>query len=70
MGLPGSPLDFTVLVTFAAEGNGTRLMLHMTFADDAAVQTAVERYGVLRGGVETFERLAAYLERQPRRPER
>jgi uncharacterized protein YndB with AHSA1/START domain len=61
--LPGAPLDFIVVVTFAAEGEGTRLILHMTFANDAAMQTAVERYGVLSGGKETFERIAEYLER-------
>jgi uncharacterized protein YndB with AHSA1/START domain len=60
--LPDAPLDFTVVVTFATEGEGTRLVLHMTFANDAAMRTAVERYGVLRGGIETFERLAAYVE--------
>ena len=61
--LPGVPLDFTAVVTFAAEGEGTLLTLHMTFADDAAMQTAVERYGVLRGGTGTFEQLAKYVER-------
>ena len=61
--LPDAPLEFTGVVTFAAEGEGTRLILHMTFANDAAMQTAVERYGVLRGGTETFERLAEYLRR-------
>ena len=61
--LPDAPLDFTVVVTFAAEGDGTRLILHMTFANDAAMQTAVERYGVLSGGIETFERIAEYVER-------
>jgi uncharacterized protein YndB with AHSA1/START domain len=61
--LPDAPLDFTVVVTFATEGEGTRLILHMTFANDAAMQTAVERYGVLNGGVETFERIAEYVER-------
>lgn len=61
--LPDAPLDFTVVVTFAAEGEGTRLILHMTFANDAAMQTAVERYGVLTGGIETFERIAEYVER-------
>jgi uncharacterized protein YndB with AHSA1/START domain len=60
--LPGAPLDFIVVVTFAAEGDGTRLTLHMTFADDAAMQAAVERYGVLNGGRETFERIARYVE--------
>ncbi len=61
--LPGAPLDFVVVVTFAPEGGGTRTDLHITFADDVDMQTAVERYGVLPGGVETFERLANYLER-------
>jgi len=60
--LPDAPLDFIGVVTFAAEGQGTRLTLHMTFANDAAMQTAVERYGVLSGGTETFERLARYME--------
>jgi uncharacterized protein YndB with AHSA1/START domain len=60
--LPDAPLDFTVVVTFAAEGEGTRLILHMTFSNDAAMQTAVERYGVLSGGMETFERIAEYVE--------
>ena len=60
---PGAPLDFTAIVTLAAEGQGTRLTLHMTFADDAAMQTAVEQYGVVSGGRETFERLARYVKR-------
>ena len=61
--LPDATLEFTGVVTFAAEAEGTRLILHMTFADDAAMQTAVERYGVLRGGTETFERIAGYFTR-------
>ena len=59
-GLADAPLDFTVVVTFTPEGAGTRLVLHMTFANDAAMRTAVERYGVLSGGRETFERIARY----------
>ena len=59
--LPDAPLDFTAVVTLAPEGAGTRLNFHMTFANDAAMRTAVERYGVLRGGEETFERLAEYV---------
>jgi hypothetical protein len=35
----------------------------MTFANDAALETAVEHYGVLRGGMETSERIAGYVER-------
>jgi uncharacterized protein YndB with AHSA1/START domain len=62
--LPGAPIEFTIDVTFAAEGGGTRLTLLMTFANDADVQTAVEIYGVLSGGVETFERIAEYVTRR------
>lgn len=60
---PEAPLEFTGEVTLAAEGQGTRLTLRLTFASDAAMQTAVEHYGVENGGRETFERLARYAER-------
>jgi uncharacterized protein YndB with AHSA1/START domain len=60
--LPGSPLDFKVVVTFVAEGTKTRLALHMTFNSDEAYRTAVERYGVLHGGTQTLDRLAGYVE--------
>jgi uncharacterized protein YndB with AHSA1/START domain len=66
--LPDAPLEFTTVVTLTAEGAGTRLMLHMTFANDAAMRTAVERYGVLNGGIETFERLARYALALPSAP--
>jgi uncharacterized protein YndB with AHSA1/START domain len=59
--LPGFPLDFTVVVTFVAEGDGTRLSIHMTFRDVEAMRTAVERYGVLEGGTQTLERIEAYV---------
>lgn len=58
---PGAPLDFTVVVRFEADGPRTRLSIHMTFRDAAAMKTAVETYGVLEGGVETLERLASCL---------
>ena len=61
--LPGSPLDFRVVVTFVAEGTKTRLALHMTFNSVEAYTTAVERYGVLQGGTQTLERLAGYVDR-------
>lgn len=62
---PDAPLEFLAEVTLAAEGTGTRLTLHMTFADDRAMQTAVEQYGVVSGGTETFDRLARYLDASP-----
>jgi hypothetical protein len=33
----------------------------MTFADAAALKTAVERYGVIEGGQQTLGRLADHL---------
>ena len=60
--LPGAPLDYSVVVALAEERGKTRMSLHMTFADDEAVKVAVERYGVLQGGVQTFERFASYVD--------
>lgn len=61
--LPGAPLDFTVVVSFEPEGEkSTRFSLHMTFRDADALRTAVERYGVMRGGIGTLDRLAQYAE--------
>ncbi len=59
--LPGAPLDFTVVVSFVPEGRRTRFAIHMTYRDAEAMQTAVERYGVIPGGIETLDRLAEYL---------
>jgi len=59
--LPDAPLDFTAVATFVPDGKKTRLSLHMTFRDAKAFRTAVERYGVIDGGTQTFERLAHYL---------
>jgi uncharacterized protein YndB with AHSA1/START domain len=59
--LPGAPLEFVAVATFAAEEKRTRVSLHMTFYDAKAFRTAVERYGVLEGGTQTLERLAQYV---------
>ncbi len=34
----------------------------MTFSDEDALRTAVERYGVMHGGIGTLDRLAQYAE--------
>jgi uncharacterized protein YndB with AHSA1/START domain len=59
--LPGAPLDFTVVVTLVADGEKTRFSLHIAFANAEAMKIAVERYGVLEGGVQTLARLAEYV---------
>jgi uncharacterized protein YndB with AHSA1/START domain len=60
--LPGAPLDFTVVVDFVPDGARTRFSLHMTFRDAESLRTAVERYGVMRGGTQTLDRMAQYVE--------
>ena len=64
--LPGAPIDFTVIVDFRAEGAKTDFSLHMTFASIDACRTAVDRYGVLDGGIQTLDRLAALVDTIPR----
>lgn len=59
---PDAPLEFTGEVMLTPEGDGTRLVLELVFANEEAMRTAVERYGVLNGGVETFDRLARWAE--------
>ena len=59
--LPGAPIDFTMIVTLDAEEAKTRLSLRIICASAEAMKTAVERYGVLDGGVQTLARLAAYV---------
>ena len=59
--LPGAPLDFIMVTTLQDIGRKTKLSMHMTFADAAAFRTASERYGVRDGGLQTLNRIAAYL---------
>jgi uncharacterized protein YndB with AHSA1/START domain len=60
--LPGWPLDFIGTITLVAVGPNTRLTIHLAFEDATAFQTAIERYGVLKGGTETLERIAECLQ--------
>jgi uncharacterized protein YndB with AHSA1/START domain len=60
--LPGSPLEFTGLITLDSAGDTkTKLTMRMMFVDASAFGTAVERYGVLEGGTQTFDRLNDYV---------
>ncbi|MEP7001237.1 MAG: SRPBCC domain-containing protein [bacterium] len=59
--LPDAPVDFKVVVSLVAVGGKTNLSLHMTFRDAHGFKRAVERYGVLEGGVQTLDRLALYV---------
>lgn len=59
--LPGAPLEFRVVVTLGVVGSRTELAIHMTFPSAEAMRVAVERYGVLEGGTQTLDRMAATL---------
>jgi uncharacterized protein YndB with AHSA1/START domain len=59
---PGSePVSFQTTVTFAAEGNQTRLTLQMLFPSAEAREHLIRTYRADEGGVQTLGRLAAYL---------
>ena len=60
--LPGAPIDFTAVVTMKAEGRRTRFSIHLIFRDAESYRTAVERYGVPDGGIQTVDRIAGYVE--------
>jgi uncharacterized protein YndB with AHSA1/START domain len=60
--LPGAPLEFMGVNTLDAAGEKkTKLSLRLTFADESAFKTAVERYGVPEGGTQTIDRLNDYV---------
>ena len=59
---PGSePVSFQTTVTFAAEGNRTRVTLHMQFPTTEVRKLVVEKYGAVEGAKQTLGRLAAHL---------
>jgi uncharacterized protein YndB with AHSA1/START domain len=53
--------QFEVTVTFAAEGQNTKLTLHMVFPTPAERDRVVKEYGAIEGGRQTLERLAQHL---------
>ncbi len=56
--LPGAPLAFPNVITFEPIGDKTALSIHMTFPNDEAMRVAVERYGVLHGGMQMLGRVS------------
>ena len=61
MRLPRATIDFTVGNARTHVYTAREVWLFACLF--AWMRTAVERYGVLSGGMETFERIAGYLER-------
>ena len=50
-------------VTFAAEGNKTKLTMRVLFASAEELKRVVETYGAIEGGKQTLGRLAEYVEK-------
>ena len=50
-------------VTFAAEGNKTKLTMRILFASPEELQRVVEKVGAIEGGKQTLGRLAEYVEK-------
>jgi uncharacterized protein YndB with AHSA1/START domain len=60
--------DFETTVTFAEEGDGTRVTLRSLFDSKATRDLMVETVGAVEGGKQTLERLGetiAYLQQEP-----
>jgi uncharacterized protein YndB with AHSA1/START domain len=55
------PVSFQTTVTFAAEGNQTRVTLHMRFPTTEVRKLVVDKYGAVEGAKQTLGRLAAHL---------
>jgi uncharacterized protein YndB with AHSA1/START domain len=57
----GDPNAFTSVITFASEGEATRIEMRTLFPTRALRDEAVEKYHVIEGGEQTLGNLAAYV---------
>lgn len=55
------PVSHITTITFAAEGNKTRLLFKMTFPDLKNLEAVNAEYGAVEGGKQTTARLEEYL---------
>jgi uncharacterized protein YndB with AHSA1/START domain len=61
MGEDQDPNVFEVTVTFAPEGNNTKLTMQSVFPTAAERERVVREYGAIEGGKQTLERLAHHV---------
>lgn len=59
---PGDPNAFESVITFAPDGDGTRVEMRTVFPTPELRDEAVEKYHAIEGGNQTLGNLAAYLE--------
>jgi uncharacterized protein YndB with AHSA1/START domain len=57
----GDPSSFESVLTFAAEGAGTRIEMRTVFRTKAQRDEAIEKYHAIEGGQQTLSNLAAYV---------
>lgn len=58
---PDDPNTFESFLTFAAEGEATRVEMRTVFRTKAQRDEAIEKYGAIEGGQQTLGNLAAYV---------
>lgn len=61
-GTPGAAPHFRVVVTFADDGEGTRVTMRARFPSAAARQFVVENVNAIEGARQTLERLGRHVE--------
>ena len=66
----GDPNAFAAVITFAAEGAGTRIEMRTVFPTKELRDQAVEKYHAIEGGQQTLGNLAAYLTKLVQKAER
>jgi uncharacterized protein YndB with AHSA1/START domain len=59
-GVDNDPQAFEVTVTFVAQGDKTKLTMHMVLASAAELER-VKAFGAIEGGQQTLDRLAEHL---------
>lgn len=59
---PDDPNAFDSVLTFTAEGTGTRVEMRTVFPTKALRDQAVEKYHAVEGGQQTLGKLAAYVD--------
>ena len=62
-GVEGEPGQFNVTVTFEADGQKTRITMHMLFVSKEEKDMVVEKHGAIEGNRQTMDRLEAYCQK-------
>ena len=61
---PNGTIHFHAVITLAAEGKKTRVVMQSRFPSMEAREQVIRDFGAVEGGKQTLDRLGAYLETQ------